>query len=301
MIDNKIVRQNRPVFLYISIFVALMSSGILISEETRNWIGSYSSQEWEGGEKPEKDSEKIYYQWQIDSLKRAVSPRYIRLLDIHKYAESGNILNKGILFTYSGIRKKNVFLCGNFSSWDCIPMRKNRYGVFYTMIAPTAIDSNYNNLNVYEYKFKTEGIFETDKTNPSMRKDESGSYISQYFLEEVDTNRYASVEILEDSSGEESLLRTVRFKLFLPEKETVAIIGSFNNWNYESDYLRKMADGSFEIRMKLLPGVYHYKFIADGEEITDKYNPNVKIREPFQELVSELIVPKRSNILENKY
>ncbi|MCC5816206.1 MAG: carbohydrate-binding module 48 [Leptospira sp.] len=295
------MNQYRSLFFKLFFVSVLLSSGILLSDEAKSWIGGYSSEEWEASEKSEADKEKIYYQWQIDSLKRAISPRYIRLLDIHKYANSGNILNKGVLFTYSGIRKKHVAICGNFSQWECLPMRKNRYGIFYILIPPTAIDSNYSKLEIYDYKFKTEGIYEYDKTNPSKIPDASGSEMSRYYLEDVDPDRYASVEVLEDSADEESLLRTVHFKLHLPDKDTVAIIGSFNNWNYESDYLKKTKDGSFEIKLKLLPGTYHYKFIADGEEITDKYNPNVKIREPFQELVSELIVPSRKTTLERKY
>lgn len=86
----------------ISLVLLLSSGGVLFSEEAFEWIGGYSSQEWEGGES-DQDETKTYYQWQIDSLKKAVSPRYIRLLDIHEYASSGKILNRGILFTYTGL------------------------------------------------------------------------------------------------------------------------------------------------------------------------------------------------------
>jgi hypothetical protein len=284
----------------ISLVLLLSSGGVLFSEEAFEWIGGYSSQEWEGGES-DQDETKTYYQWQIDSLKKAVSPRYIRLLDIHEYASSGKILNRGILFTYTGLRNKSVFLCGNFSQWECIPMRKNRFGIFYSIVPPTATDENYQQITTYNYKFKVDGIYLYDPENPEQEKDGSGSYLSTYYLEKVDKDKFASSQILEDSNEEEENLRTVLFRAYLPDKETVSVTGNFNNWNYDTDYLKKNPDGTFEIKIKLLPGIYHYQFIADGEILVDTYNPNVKIREPFEELVSEIKVPNRKEPLERKY
>lgn len=283
------------------VFILILSASLLHSNESKEWIGSYSSQEWEGGiSYGKKEETKAYYQWQIDSLKRSVPPRYIRLLDIHEYAKSGKILNKGILFTYSGIHKKKVLLCGNFFQWKCESMRKNRFGIFYYLHPPSNRDKNYNSLTKYQYKFKVDGLYVEDPTNPAKFVEDMDNSFSTYVLYERDVNKFATAKILEDSELEEENLRTVKFQLYLPENDTVAIIGDFNNWNYESDYLTKKQNGNFEITMKLTPGTYYYKFIVDGKRTTDLYNPNVKLREPYNELVSELKVPKRNQPLERK-
>lgn len=297
--DNTIVSKTKGIL--ITLFISSLLGGSLLSEETVNWIGSYSSNEWEEYKEESDKGKNIYYQWQIESLKKSVPPRYIRLLDIHSYSENGKLLNKGILFTYEGLRNKNVLVCGNFLQWKCKPMRKNKFGIFYLIQKPKALNEDYTLLTNYEYKYKVDGIYRVDPANPSRFRHESGSEMSRYFLEETDVDKFSHTKVLENSSVEEEDLRTVLFQIFLPETDTVSIIGNFNNWNYEADYMKRKPDGSFELKLKLPPGTYYYKFIADGEELTDTYNPNVKIREPFKDLVSELIVPERKKPLERNY
>lgn len=291
--------KSKPIIVFI--LILLGSFTVAFAQEAVEWVGGYSSQEWEGGESDAPEDFKIYYQWQIDSLKKAVSPRYIRLLDIHKYASTGNLLNKGILFTYTGFRTKSVSLCGNFNNWQCVPMRKNNFGIFYILVPPTSLNSEYEQLTQYKYKFKADGLYEIDQENPETADDGGGSLISLFHLEKSDPNKMATTQVLEDSPMEEAGLRTVVFQVYEPDKQTVSIAGNFNNWSVEADYLEKKPNGIFELKMKLLPGVYHYQFIADGEVIVDTYNPNVRIREPFGELVSEIIVPERTIPLERKF
>lgn len=293
------MRSKLKMYLLVLVF-PLFFIGSLFSQEAMDWIGAYSSLEMESGDMQDVDDTKMYYQWQIDSLKRAVSPRYIRLLDIYKYAESGNILNKGILFSYTGLKNNDVEVCGNFSNWKCIPMRKNQYGVFYAMIPPTSIDEEFKRLTVYQYKFKVDGLFEYDPENQEIQPDNSGSFFSIYHLDKTDKDKFSSTLVLDDSENEEPTLRTVKFQIYLPEKDSVSVTGDFNNWNIESDYMRKLPNGIFELEKKLLPGTYYYQFVADGEGLVDKFNPNVKVREPYDELVSELVVEERRTVMERK-
>ncbi|WCL48537.1 glycogen-binding domain-containing protein [Leptospira sp. GIMC2001] len=291
--------KSKIAIIFLSLF--LLSWGALFSEETLDWIGGYSSDDMEDSQATDSTEEnKMYYQWQIDSLKKAVSPRYIRMLEIQKYAESGNLLNRGVLFTYSGQKNKAVLVCGNFLNWKCKPLQKNRFGVFYSLIPTDSIDEKYETLRTYEYKFKVDGLYEADPENPEFKPDGSGSLVSTFYLERIDRDKFAHSKVLDDSDIEEPHLRTVLFSIYLPDKETISVTGTFNNWNYEADYLKKKPDGSFELKKKLLPGTYHYQFIADGDVVIDLYNPNVKVREPYEELVSELIVQERSYALERK-
>ncbi len=55
------------------------------------------------------------------------------------------------------------------------------------------------------------------------------------------------------------------------DRERVILAGSFNQWNEEALSMRKTADG-WALRLQLNPGIYHYKFIADGEWMHDPAN-----------------------------
>jgi len=283
-----------------SLFISLLSTGILVSEEAGYWIGGYSSGELEITENYD-EKKTIYYEWQVESLKRAVSPRYIRLLDIGNYAESGRLLNKGVLFSYNGLKNEYVSVCGNFLNWECKPMKKNRFGIFYTIIPmyEEALNESSKELLKYKYKFFVDGLYVTDPSNDSKETDENNTY-SVYYPEEPDIDTYASTKILEDSEDDEFNLRTVRFQIYLPNAETVSIVGDFNNWNNESDYMIRKKGGLFQLDLKLQPGTYYYNFIADGEMVNDLYNPNIKIRLPYGYKVSELTVPERLVPIERK-
>jgi len=62
---------------------------------------------------------------------------------------------------------------------------------------------------------------------------------------------------------------------YRPNKEVskVALVGNFNNWDKDVDFMDRQADGSFRFEMPLAPGVYHYKFVLnDTEWILDPAN-----------------------------
>lgn len=54
-------------------------------------------------------------------------------------------------------------------------------------------------------------------------------------------------------------------------KKQVILTGSFNHWNEKALKMHKTADG-WTLRLQLNPGLYHYKFIADGEWMHDPNN-----------------------------
>lgn len=55
------------------------------------------------------------------------------------------------------------------------------------------------------------------------------------------------------------------------ERKKVILAGNFNNWDEQSLSMNRTATG-WELRLKLKPGVYEYKFIADGEWMHDPKN-----------------------------
>ncbi|MCZ8344702.1 MAG: carbohydrate-binding module 48 [Leptospira sp.] len=271
----------------------------LFADEALDWIGGFSSAELEMSEEVE-DQEKVYYLWQLESLKKNIAPRYIRYIDVESYLSTSKLMNRGILFTYNGLRDETVELCGNFSHWECKEMKRNQYGIYYIVLDPELKMENDEDDPIYEYKFRVDGLLTYDTENSDRFEDGSGSYISRFVLSGKDTNRQTSSLVLSDSPNEERDLRTVRFQIYLPEAEVVRVVGSFNDWNPENDFLKKDRKGIFSLDKKLLPGEYHYQFIVDGEYMLDTYNPNVHLKIDTNESVSTIVVPDRLVALDRK-
>jgi len=61
------------------------------------------------------------------------------------------------------------------------------------------------------------------------------------------------------------------FLLRAPYAERVYVVGDFNGWNPTIDRLIDV-EGRFEIRLYLLSGRYRYRFIVDGDSISDPDN-----------------------------
>lgn len=277
-------------------FLAFFVVGILVSvgifgQNAIDWIGSYSSNEF-SDPKTKDNNDKLYYYWQLESLKKGISPRYIRLLDAEKYPETGKFLNKGILFTYEGIRTEEVEICGNFTAYRCIPMKKNKYGVFYTILQPEFKDKNRNLATKYLYKYKADGLFEPDPENQK-RIEEDGTILSEYILEKKDIENQATVLIAENELNDEPDFRIVEFRIYQPDATIVSLVGNFNHWNPELDYMKKNRDGIFIFRKKLKPGEYLYSYVVDGEKTLDLYNPETRIRYDTKEISSYLNVEER--------
>lgn len=51
--------------------------------------------------------------------------------------------------------------------------------------------------------------------------------------------------------------------------KAVAVAGTFNGWDPKRTPLRKEATGSWKTTLWLPPGRYEYRFVADGEWLSD--------------------------------
>ena len=86
--------------------------------------------------------------------------------------------------------------------------------------------------------------------------------------------------------------RTVNFEFReLPGRE-IFIAGTFNEWKPVKKLEDKNGDGVYRCRMMLVPGVYQYKFVIDGEWRIDPGNPNFQPNE-FGSLNSVLVVKNK--------
>lgn len=86
--------------------------------------------------------------------------------------------------------------------------------------------------------------------------------------------------------------RTVNFEFReLPGRE-IFIAGTFNDWKLVKKLEDKTGEGIYRCRMMLIPGVYQYKFVIDGEWRIDPGNPNFQPNE-FGSLNSVLVVKNK--------
>ncbi len=252
-----------------------------------DWVGGYNSVE--AGLEDALDTgrrKRAYSLHNIETLRRAVRPRYVRIVNSRHYAGGGGeYLQKGILFTFASYRSRKVYLSGDFNNWGLIPMRRNRMGVFYHVLPVREIELG-ERIERYQYKFQIDGIWTHDPSHPNRREDGLGGYVSEYLLDDVDVDRQISVRVLKER--EPNAERLVEFAIYLPGVENLSLVGDFNNWNPEHDLMRKGRDGVFRLRLRLRPGEYVYKYVADGKWMLDKFNENARYHQGIDELCSYL-------------
>ena len=67
--------------------------------------------------------------------------------------------------------------------------------------------------------------------------------------------------------------KPIDFLLQVPHANSVVVAGAFNNWDASRTPLRKGQDGNWKVTVWLPPGRYEYRFVADGQWLSD---PNAK-------------------------
>ena len=262
----------------------MVGFGGIVAQNGNKWYGSYSSDDYESD--PQAGDEKIYYQWQLESLRKSVSPRFINLMNMENYLESGRLLSRGLLFTYNGLHNSSVEVCGNFTSWNCVEMKRNRFGVYYSLVDI----GSFGKMNKFDYKFRVDGFYELDPENTSTTSDGEGALMSRYHFYDLPPDKQITVKTNSNEVYGKSDLRKVEFSVYLPDADVVSIVGNFNHWDSEMDYLKKEKNGIFRLQKRLLPGDYFYYYVVDGKYMLDVYNPDARILSDTEEKVSFLKV-----------
>ena len=68
--------------------------------------------------------------------------------------------------------------------------------------------------------------------------------------------------------------KKVTFEVMAPDARKVLLTGDFNSWDTNGITLKKSKNGIWKTDLDLMPGTYEYKFIVDGEWMTDPSNTN---------------------------
>lgn len=141
---------------------------------------------------------------------------------------------------------RKVILAGSFNGWDeqTTKMQKVQDGWSLKADLPPGR---------YEYKFIVDGTWLHDPRNRERVMNEHGTSNSVLWV-----------------------TKPVQFKLEgFKGANTVILAGSFNNWNERSTKMFRVND-TWMISLDLPGGKHHYKFIVDGQWMTDPANPLVE-------------------------
>ena len=149
-----------------------------------------------------------------------------------------------VLFALSDfINAKKVFLSGSFNNWRNkeLQMQKTKSGWQLPL---------YLSEGTHTYKFIVDGKWYAEEKRSVRLPDGTGGYNS---VMEIGKPHLFSL------------------KGYMQAKEVV-LSGTFNNWNKDELFMNKTATG-WELPYVIGGGNYEYKFIVDGNWITDPANP----------------------------
>ena len=63
--------------------------------------------------------------------------------------------------------------------------------------------------------------------------------------------------------------KPVEFLLHWPDAQSVFVAGTFNQWDPQKTPLDKEPQGMWKITVSLSPGRYEYRFVVDGQWLSD--------------------------------
>ncbi len=85
--------------------------------------------------------------------------------------------------------------------------------------------------------------------------------INKRISKKVTTKKVASKRV----TAKKNKAKKVAFTKVAPEAQNVFLAGNFNNWDINSHPLKRGAKGIWKASVSLMPGVYEYRFLVDGE------------------------------------
>ena len=177
-----------------------------------------------------------------------------------KAATESPVVNGNEVTFYFESDASEMYLAGDMNGWSTSanPMTKdgNTFSITLTLAKGT-----------YAYKFTDGTNWHADPLNENTKDDGFGGFNS---VVEVTAGETAT------PGGDSSLVSPVidgNEVTFYYASETatdVAVAGSFNNW--DANNKMSASDGVFTYTIKLEAGSYQYKFVVDGNWMTDPAN-----------------------------
>lgn len=185
----------------------------------------------------------------------------------------------GIVFTYRAPDAAAVFLAGDFNGWNATasPLAKGTGGLWSRAEALAA--------GVYEYKFIVDGAWVEDPDNPERKSDPFGGSNSMLTVAadgSVAGKAAAAAPVAGKTPAKPAgdvkagAPRAVDGGVLFTFKDSgagqVFVAGSFNGWNAADKALTSDGKGTWSVVVPLDAGSHQYKFVVDGNWITDPEN-----------------------------
>ena len=74
---------------------------------------------------------------------------------------------------------------------------------------------------------------------------------------------------MREAGANREVFKAIDFVLDAPHAKAVYLVGDFNDWDRKRTPLQKDGDGKWHRNLSLSPGRHEYRFIVDGEWISD--------------------------------
>lgn len=166
---------------------------------------------------------------------------------------ANSIRNTAVTTTKTGTRfflkgfesAKDIYLSGTFNEWSTLKTRMVKSDSGWHAMLPLLPGK-------HQYKYIIDGMWKEDPRNNLRENDGQGGYNSVYFVPNYEFT-------LKGNTG----------------ARKVILAGSFNNWN-ENDFRMQKTSSGWKLPVYLKDGTYQYKFIVDGEWITDPGNKTIR-------------------------
>lgn len=162
---------------------------------------------------------------------------------------------------FDDIEVKSVAIAGDFNNWSTDGWRMKKIGEGRYQLRKRIED--FDDAFRWEFKFVVNGKYWAEPSEDIRNKHKTtqgGSFWKEIYNMELYSAR-------PDSSANDCF-----FLPGYPDAERVILSGNFNAWD-ESAFAMKRVDGGWETCLSLNAGRYEYKFIVDGNWMTDPNNP----------------------------
>ncbi len=91
-------------------------------------------------------------------------------------------------------------------------------------------------------------------------------------------------------SKEMDSARELKITLYLPEAQSVALVGDFNGWNKSNLLLKKDENGFWAIRIPLEQGYYQYQLLVNGDNWVLDPNNKTQVEDGFGGVNSAVLI-----------
>ncbi|GEM_PF-4315803 len=167
--------------------------------------------------------------------------------------------SNGIIFSYPAAAEKMVYLVGDWNGFNNKAHRMTNYGGIYAFTLKLSRGEHR-----YGFIVNDKRVYDPDNPPDTAKNKRNG--IS---LIVVTTNYFpppVTMPVIVNKS--------VTFRYYNDDAQTVYVVGSFNHWNTIATPMRRLPDNSFTATVLLDDGEYTYLFFVDGEKYdTDNLNP----------------------------